>query len=267
MALPRPAETLPMPAETNTLDTVKTLWKNLVGAPTLLQGFGGYTRRCASTPLRNNTAPKREGSPIRKLQPLRVPNGYHHIGSGATVGDSHKGPLVTWEKPFSQKIINANECSLNPTKHCPCGHSPKQEGPRPKETIMTHQPTGRDTPRAILHLSRGAGAPRVIFRLARGTSAPSGDSPPCSRALCLLDGLTPPRAILRLARGPSAPSGDSPPRSRPAQARDAAPTAPTRTLNALALRGRPGEKANPRHTGPLTLPGNRISVLFGQPSL
>jgi hypothetical protein len=44
MALPRPAETLPMPAETNTSHTDKTLWKNLTGAPMLLQGFGGYTR-------------------------------------------------------------------------------------------------------------------------------------------------------------------------------------------------------------------------------
>jgi hypothetical protein len=45
---------------------------------------------------------------------------------------------------------------------------PKVEGPRPKETITAHQPTGRDTP-------------RVILRLARGADAPSGESPPRSR--------------------------------------------------------------------------------------
>jgi hypothetical protein len=76
-----------------------------------------------------------------------------------------------------------------------------------------------------------------------------------------------PRAILRLARGPDAPSGDSPPRSRPPQARDAAPTPPTRTLNALARHGCPGQKANTHHAGPLTPPGNHIPTLFRQPAL
>jgi hypothetical protein len=46
MAPPRLAETLPMPAKTNTLYT--GLLENLAGASTLLQGFGGYTRGCAS---------------------------------------------------------------------------------------------------------------------------------------------------------------------------------------------------------------------------
>jgi hypothetical protein len=49
-APPRPTETLPMLAETNTSHTDKTPWKNLAGAPTLLQGFAGYTRGCASAP-------------------------------------------------------------------------------------------------------------------------------------------------------------------------------------------------------------------------
>jgi hypothetical protein len=33
-------------------------------------------------------------SPIGKHQPLWVPNGYHCKGSGATVGDIHKGSLI-----------------------------------------------------------------------------------------------------------------------------------------------------------------------------
>jgi hypothetical protein len=99
MALPRQAETLPMPAGTNTSHTNKTLWKNLAGAPTLLQGFGGYTRGCASAPPWNNIATRREEGPISKHQPLRVPNGYHCRGSGDTVGDNHKGPLITEETP------------------------------------------------------------------------------------------------------------------------------------------------------------------------
>jgi hypothetical protein len=92
MAPPRPAETLLTPAETNTSHTDR-LRKNLAGAPTLPQGFGGYTRGCASTPPQNSTATRREECPISKHQPLRVPNGYHRRGLGATVGDSHGGPL------------------------------------------------------------------------------------------------------------------------------------------------------------------------------
>jgi hypothetical protein len=74
--------------------------KNLAGAPTPLQGFGGYTRGCASAPPWNSTTSRREGCPISKHQPLRDPNGYHRRGSGATVGDSHRGPLKTGGKPI-----------------------------------------------------------------------------------------------------------------------------------------------------------------------
>jgi hypothetical protein len=41
VAPPRPAGILPMLAETNTPHNRQILWKNLAGAPTLLQGFGG----------------------------------------------------------------------------------------------------------------------------------------------------------------------------------------------------------------------------------
>jgi hypothetical protein len=103
MAPPRPAETLPMSTETNTSHTNKTLRKNLAGSFTRLQGFTGYTRGCASVPPRNNTTTRREESPISKRQPLRVPNGYQCRGSGATAGDSHKGPLITGENtPFEK---------------------------------------------------------------------------------------------------------------------------------------------------------------------
>jgi hypothetical protein len=54
MAPPRLAETLPRLAETNTSHADKMMRKNLVGAFTLLQGFGVYTRGCASAPPRNN---------------------------------------------------------------------------------------------------------------------------------------------------------------------------------------------------------------------
>jgi hypothetical protein len=83
--------------------TLTNAAKNLAEAPTLLQGFRRYTRGCASAPQQNNIATRREERLISKRQPLRVPNGHHRRGSGATVGDSHEGPLITMEKPhFSQ---------------------------------------------------------------------------------------------------------------------------------------------------------------------
>jgi hypothetical protein len=104
MAPPRPAETLSRPAETNTSHADKTFWKNLVGAFTLLQGFGGYTRGCASAPPRNSTATRSEERPTSKLQPLRVPNRYHCRGSRATVEDSHRGSLITGENARFEKL-------------------------------------------------------------------------------------------------------------------------------------------------------------------
>jgi hypothetical protein len=59
--------------------------KNPTGAPTLLQGLGGYTRGCTSVPPRNSTAARREESPISKRQPLRVPNGYSLCGTAIRV--------------------------------------------------------------------------------------------------------------------------------------------------------------------------------------
>jgi hypothetical protein len=73
MAPPRLVEISPRPVETNTSHIGNMLWKNLAGVRAVLQGFGGYTRGCASAPPRNKTTTKREESPIRKHQPLRVP--------------------------------------------------------------------------------------------------------------------------------------------------------------------------------------------------
>jgi hypothetical protein len=80
-----------------------TVKKILQEHPRSYKGFEGYTRGCASVPPQNSIATRREERPISKRQPLRVPNGYHRRGSGATVGDNHEGPLMTREKPhFSQ---------------------------------------------------------------------------------------------------------------------------------------------------------------------
>jgi hypothetical protein len=90
--------------------------KNLAGAPTLPQGFEGYTRGCTSAPPQNSIATRRDERPISKHQPLCFPDGYHRRGSGATVRDSHKGPLITGENPFSQIIkTQANSRIVNCT--------------------------------------------------------------------------------------------------------------------------------------------------------
>jgi hypothetical protein len=53
---------------------------------------------------------RREESPISKRQHLRDHNGYTHRCSGATVGDSHKGPLNNQGNPLTfAKKQNANE--------------------------------------------------------------------------------------------------------------------------------------------------------------
>jgi hypothetical protein len=98
----RAHETPPKPVETNMSHTDKRLWKKLAGAFKLLQGFGGYTRGCASTPPWNSTTTRKEECSISKLQPLRVPNRYHCRVSGATIGDNYKGHLITGETPLSK---------------------------------------------------------------------------------------------------------------------------------------------------------------------
>jgi hypothetical protein len=140
---PRPAETLPKPAETNTSRTDKTLWKNLAGAFTLLQDFGGYTRGYASAPPRNSTATRREESPISKRQPLQVPNGYHYRGSGATAGDNHKGPLISGENTPFKKIIKCKQTNPQISKRAPRGRDLEQRrahGPRSLNSPPNGQP-------------------------------------------------------------------------------------------------------------------------------
>jgi hypothetical protein len=183
------------------------LRKNLAGAPTLLQGFGGYTRGCASAPPRINTATRREERPISEDQPLRVPNGYHRGGTGATVGGSHKGPLKARAKPIFQKIIKCEQ--THKPQITPCEVATRGgEGPTAQITSVAHQAASLGTPRANMRLARGPGATQQNLRLTRGADAPSGKSSPHSRGRrplgqisASLEGMTPPRAILRFARG------------------------------------------------------------------
>jgi hypothetical protein len=56
----------------------------------LLQGFGGYTRGCASVPPRSSTTSRRERCPISERQPLQDPTDItieaRGLLSGTTIG-------------------------------------------------------------------------------------------------------------------------------------------------------------------------------------
>jgi hypothetical protein len=168
--------------------------KNPARAPTRLQGFGGYTRGCASAPPRNSTTFRREGCPISKHHPLRDPNGYRRRGSGATVGDSHRGPPKNRGKnPFSfannkthmnSQIINHAQDNHGPVAGA---HGPGNLSGPPEWSAPA--PLGRNS-----GLLEGHNTVLTELRLARGMDAPSGETPPRSRA--------------------GRPSGETPPRSR-----------------------------------------------------
>jgi hypothetical protein len=103
---------------------------------------------------------------------------------------------------------------------------------------------------------------------------PSGKSPPRSKdpasyhqISASLEGRTPPRADLRLARGLSALSNGSPPCSRPSRACGPRAHSPNQSIKCSDTTRVHGSKANPRHTGALTPPRNRIPTLFRQPAL
>jgi hypothetical protein len=142
------------------------LQKHLARAPTLLQGFGGYTRRCASAPPRNRIATRREECPISKHQSLRIPDGYHRRGSGATVGDSHKGPLITEGKPIFSQITKTQMSSqiINYTQN---NHA---------LVIGAHGPGNLGSP------SNGRPQPpQAKLRFARGAQRRTAGTPPRSR--------------------------------------------------------------------------------------
>jgi hypothetical protein len=180
VAPPRSAETLPKLAETNTSHTDKMLRKNLAGAFTLLQGFGGYTRGCASAPPRNNTAMRGEESPISKRQALRVPNRYHCRGPGATIGAAIGIPNSQGKCPF-RKIIKAKEQTHEPQNmlfvvptESRRAHGPESRNGPPNE--QPRYPSGESLPRSRTRRHATKSPPRLR------ADAPTGESPPRSRA-------------------------------------------------------------------------------------
>jgi hypothetical protein len=95
--------------------------------------------------------------------------------SGATVGDSHKGPLNNQGETRLKPAKNAKHKSTRtPKAHTQHNHDPG--GPR--------SPPGQHSgcPSSEIRLARGIDAPLGEVRLARGLYAPLGRGPPRSRA-------------------------------------------------------------------------------------
>jgi hypothetical protein len=91
---PRPAGTSPMPVEINATHTCQKLAKkHLQERPRSCRASGARPAGPLTRPHGTALATKREERPISRLQHLRDPNGNTHRCSGATVGDSPKGPL------------------------------------------------------------------------------------------------------------------------------------------------------------------------------
>jgi hypothetical protein len=61
------------------------------------------------------------------------PNGYHCRGSGATIGDSHKSPLITREKPLSKNYKTETNRPANRKIRSAWPRPETKEGPRPKK--------------------------------------------------------------------------------------------------------------------------------------
>jgi hypothetical protein len=95
----RPAGILLMPAETNTPHTGRLYEKTLQEHPRSCKASRARPAGLLARPHGIAPATRREESPISKRQHLWDPNRYTHRCSGATVGDSHKGPLNNQGKP------------------------------------------------------------------------------------------------------------------------------------------------------------------------
>jgi hypothetical protein len=154
MAPPRPAEILPMQAETNTSHTGRLREKTLQEHPRSCKASGATPAGALARP--HGTAQHPGGDrPISKHQPLQDPNGYHCRGSGATVGDSHRGPLKNRGKPIffckNTKHKRTHKRKTHSRQSRLSSRGPRSWRPRwPTRTVSPSHP------RAKLHFARGA---------------------------------------------------------------------------------------------------------------
>jgi hypothetical protein len=106
-------------------------------------------------------ATKREERPISRLQHLRDPNGNTHRCSGATVGESPKGPL---NNRGETRLKPAKTQNTNQFVHLTRMHSTDT-------TLVAPAARQDDTvgaPSSEVHLAQGPYAPSGGVRLARG---------------------------------------------------------------------------------------------------
>jgi hypothetical protein len=95
-ASPKPAEASPMPVETcTTTADENSAKKPLQEHSRSCRAWGARPAGPLTWPHGKAFATGREERPISRLQHLREPDRYTRRCSGATVGDSHKGPLKT----------------------------------------------------------------------------------------------------------------------------------------------------------------------------
>jgi hypothetical protein len=200
-ASPKPAETSPMSVETCTTPADK----NSARKP--LQEHSRSCRASGARPAGSLTRPhgkafatEREERPISRLQHLGEPDRYTHTCSGATVGDSHEGPLK------NRGGLLLKTCKKHKT----------QTHLEPNAKHM-HIHTAQPTPRWPSRPTRAAqqGAPSSKVRLARGLTPPSSGvrfargSLPSSSGVRLARGLTLPRAGSASLEGPRLPRAGS----------------------------------------------------------
>jgi hypothetical protein len=116
-------------------------------------------------------ATRKEERPISRLQHLREPDRYTRRCSGATVGDSHEGPLKNWGESYLKPAKNAkHKPNLGPnakythnTIHAAVAPAAHRSGP-------TKHPLERGPPRSRAHTSieRGPSRSRVPASLEQG---------------------------------------------------------------------------------------------------
>jgi hypothetical protein len=135
-------------------------------------------------------ATEREERPISRLQHLGEPNRYAHRCSGATVRDSHEGPLKnrggSYLKPAKK---HKTQTHPEPTQNIRAQHSPHRDGPRgPPERPNKAPPRARSASLEGSHsLERAPPLSRVHAILER--------APPRSRVPASLERAPPPSRL------------------------------------------------------------------------
>jgi hypothetical protein len=217
MAPPRPAETLPAPAETNASCTGRPCEKTLQEHPRSCKASGATLARALARPHGTAQHPGRKNVPSASVSLCGILTDTTAEARGLLSGTTIRGPLNNRGKThFFRKIMQTNSQNTNTHSHDPAAGAHGPGGPSGPPERSAPTTLGRNS--ASLE---GHSTALTRLRLTREPDAPSGEVPPRSRAgrplgrsSASLEGWTPPRVRLRLARGLDATSSKVPPRSR-----------------------------------------------------